>query len=330
MVILLAACGSTTGDTANSPVSSAPPVVDQSPCRIPIAPNGYSAAAGFVSYPDGTFTPDSGAKVLAPAEPGAPDGAFGLTYQRRYAKWLPVPPNWVALDERRYAYGTLRSMANPNPTNLSLHVVDVATGLSKSVAPGDWFVVAFDANGVYVMRQSANAAPSGLSLIDPDKGSIRQITDAGYWTYVAGDAAWGTMAQIPGVQAQPQLDHLIKLDLASGQILSGTGATGGNEAWFTRPGTTIRALGGDNQGHVIVQATSNVNTEFWLVGKQTDSATEIYSGSSQGTDSLNSVYALGDAHGVWFGTQSGLYLYPYRGTVSRIAGNPGQVAGTCS
>jgi hypothetical protein len=327
LTTLVVACGSNSASGSKSsppspatPVSSATPVVDQSPCRIPIAPAGYSAAAGFVTYPDGTFTSDSGA-IQGPAQPGVPDGGLGSTYDRRFAKWLPVPPNWVAPDERRYAYGTLYSMSNPNPTNLSLHVVDVATGFEKSVAPGDWFVVAFAAAGVYVMRQSANAAASGLSVIDPDTGSIRQITDAGSWTQVAGGAAWGTQAQQPG-HPEIQLDHLYKVDVATSQM---------SESWFARPGMSIYALGNDSLGNVIVQATSSSTLEFWLVSEQTgDSPAQIYSGSSQGTNSLNSVYAHGDSHGVWFGTQSGLYLYPFRGAVVKVTSNPGQVAGTCS
>jgi hypothetical protein len=198
------------------------------------------------------------------------------------------------------------------------------------VAPGDWLVVAFDVKGVYVMHQSQTAAASGLSVIDPDTGSIRLITNAGNWTHVSGDAAWGRPAYVTGAQEQPQLDRLIKLDLASGQILSGIGAAGGNGAWFIRPDKTIYALGGDNRGNIVVQATSNTDGELWMVGAQTGLAIQIYSGSSQGTNTLNSVYAHGDNHGVWFGTQSGLYLYPYGGAMTKIASNPGQVAGICS
>jgi hypothetical protein len=32
---------------------------------------------------------------------------------------------------------------------------------------------------------------------------------------------------------------------------------------------------------------------------------------------------------LWFGTQAGPYLYPYGGTLAKVASNPGQVAGTC-
>jgi hypothetical protein len=337
VAVLVAGCTTTAAPQAGAspsesvpPASSATPRLDRSPCRIPIASVGFTVQAGFVSYPDGSFTPDSGAKAPAPAEPGVPDGGFGMTYDRQFAKWLPVPPNWVAPDERRYAYGTLYSMNNVYPTNLSLHVVDVAKGSVKSVAPGDWLVVAFDVKGVYVMRQSSTQAASGLSLINPDTGAIRHITDAGFWTYVSGDAAWGTVGFILGAQAQPQLDHLIKLDLASGRMLSGTTAAGGNGAWFTRAGTTIGALGGDNRSDVIVQATNELVLELWLVGAQTGIATKIYSGSSQGLNSLVSGNAYGDGHGVWLGTQAGLYLYPYGGAITKIASNPGQVAGICS
>ena len=326
-MVLLAGC-TTPGDSATAE-PTATPVVDQSPCRIPIAPAGLIGPAGFVSYPDGAFTADSSANALSPAAGGVPDGGFGLTYDRRYAKWLPVPPSWVSPDEGRYAYGTLYGMNNMNPTTISLHVVDVATGSVKSVAPGDWLVVAFDVKGVYVMHQSLTQAASGLSVIDPDTGSIRQITTAGFWTRVIGDAAWGTLGFVPGAQAQPQLEQLMKLDLSTGHMLAGTANTSVNGAWFVRLGTTINALGGDTRGDVIVMATSDTVLEFWLVSANTGSATEIYSGSSQGADSLISLNAYGDSHGVWFGTQAGLYLFPYGGALARIASTPGQVAGTC-
>ena len=311
--------------------ASATPAVDQSRCGIPIAPAGLGliGPAGFVSYPDGAFVPDSTANALSPAAPGVPDGGFGLTFDRRYTKWLPVPPNWVSPDERRYAYGTLYSMNNVYPTNLSLHVVDVGTGSVKSVAPGDWLVVAFNVEGVYVMHQASNQAASGLSLINPDTGSVRQITSTGFWTVVNGGNAWGTLGFIPGAVAQPQLDQLMKLDLATGQILAGTASTAANGAWFVRSGTTIGAVGWDDRGDVIVMATSEL-LEYWVVNATTGSATAIYTGSSGGTDSLISLNAYSDRHGVWFGTQAGLYLYPYSGTLDKIAGNPGQVAGACS
>lgn len=352
-VLLLAACGQPTPQASRSPVtgttsagpaspspneaSATPPLTspsaaaqspspsaaasvlsplpspDRSRCRIPIAPPGNVAGAGFVSYPDGAFTPDSGPKGFASAASGEPDGGWGLTYDRRFTKWLPVPPNWVAPNGASYAYGTLYGMNNPNPTNRTLHLVDVATGAEVQMAPGDWRVVGFTSAGVYVMSQSTNGPDAGLSLINVDSRVFHPITNAASWTFTTDSFAWGN---VPG---QPDL---LKLDLASGQI---------SDHWFSRPGMTMDALGGDAHGNLIVQATSNTDLQIWLVSEQdAGQSMEIYAGSSEGTNTLNGVYAMADGHGLWFGTQSGLYLYAYGGSVVKIAANPGQVAGPCN
>jgi hypothetical protein len=208
------------------------------------------------------------------------------------------------------------------PKEPGLHVVDVATGSDKLVASGDWWVVAFTVKGVYVMHSSQNAAPSGLALIDPDSGRVQSITNVGSWTHVTSDAAWGTDAMQPGVTS-PQIDHLLKLNLVTGQS---------DANWFARPGMALYALGDDNRGNVVVQATGGPSEtlEFWLVSQQSGNATQIYSGSTLGQFSLNSTYALGDSRGVWFGTHGGLYLYRAGAALRRLASNPGQVAGTCA
>lgn len=314
---LLIGCGQPAG--APGAVTPTPtPVIDQSACKIPIAPEEDPSGAGFVSYPDGRFTPDSSANVLLP--PGY--ARQGFAYDRPFAKWLPVPPDWVAPDGGRYAYAANPGGMEPQPKEPGLHMVDVATGSDRLDASGEWSVVAFTVKGVYVMHSPQNAAPSGLSLIDPDSGRIQSITNAGFWMQVSSDVAWGRDAMQPGETA-PLIDHLFKLDLLTDHLEAN---------WFARPGMALYALGDANRGAVIVQGTGGPSEalEFWLVSRQSGKATQIYSGSTLGQSSLNSIYALGDSHGVWFGTHGGLYLYRAGAGFTRLTSNAGQVAGTCA
>ena len=294
--------------------SATPPV-----CRIPIASYGGVGTTGFVTYPGGDFVPDGSPESAIP--PGyAP---AGWTYDRLYAKWLPVPPDWVTADGKRYAYGSSAGGMGPQPKEPGLHVVDVASDSDKRVAGGDWRVVGFTAKGVYAMAAPVGSLPSGLWLVNPDSGGLQKITQVGTWTHVTNGWAWGVEAGAPGVILAR--DHLLRLDLASGSV---------HETWFARPGMDLYALGDDGDSNVIVQATGGPSDalEFWVVGEQTPTATRIYLGGASGQFSLVPValHVLGDRHGVWFGTFGGLYLYRPGAPLSKVAVNAGQVAGACA
>lgn len=331
--LVLSACGASTeprqessAGPSSSASASATGVSSPTPtptgmatsCRVPIARYGGEGTNGFVTYPAGTFV------AAEAANPPIPAGysPAGSTYDRAFEKWLPVPPDWVTADGRRYAYASRVGGMGAQPAEPGLHVVDLSTATDKRVAAGDWQVVGFNAHGVYAMQASQNASPSGLWVIDPDSGALQQITQKGFWTHITNNLAWGRHAEQPG--GILPLDHLFRLDLVTGGL---------DESWFSRDGMALYALGDDARGNVVVQATGGASDalEFWLVGQQSPQSTQIYVGSAAGQFSLVPValVALGDGHGLWFGTYGGLYLYRAGEPVAKVSEARGQVAGIC-
>lgn len=304
--LMLSACG-------------AQPSATPASCRIPIAASGGEGTTGFVTYPAGTFA------TAEDANPPIPPGYMpaGMTFDRPFERWLPVPPDWVTSDGRRYAYASRAGGMGPQPQEPGLHAVDVATASDKRVAEGDWMVVGFNVHGIYAMQASSNAAPRGLWLIDPYSGALQRITETGFWTHVTDDLAWGRDAERPEVILP--LDHLFRLDLTTGSL---------DQSWFARDGMALYALGDDGRGNVVVQATGGQSdaVEFWLVGQNTPRNLRIYAGSAAGRSSLVPVglYVLGDGHGLWIGTHGGLYLYRPGEDLTKASGATGQVAGTCA
>jgi hypothetical protein len=308
----------TSSGQPSAPASPGWPVwTDQSACRVPIAPYGAIGSAGFVSYPLGVFTPDDTTRNFQSPPGLAP---YPLSYDATYSKWLPVPYQAVSPDGRRYAYATSTNappgvVPAPYP---GLHVVDLVTGSNTIVATGEWAVVTFAAKGIYATGLPQMGPPSGLWLIDPDTEHIQQIADAGWWLHVSDGFAWGSGAQ--STRPDFQAGDLLKLDLATGQI---------DPRWFVNLSVTIYPLGDDGRGHVIVQGTNDVYNEIWLVDEKTGDHKQIASGTSQGLQSLNSTYAQSDSHGVWFGTQGGIYVYTGGWQLKLVSAQAGQIAGPC-
>ncbi|HET9849990.1 MAG TPA: hypothetical protein VFR68_15750 [Candidatus Dormibacteraeota bacterium] len=108
--------------------------------------------------------------------------------------------------------------------------------------------------------------------------------------------------------------------------------------WFRKPGMQVQAIGFDSQGDPIVDAETMmsqsdprpVSQELWIV-RGHDGARRIYTGPGSivaGVANFSSV--LADDHGVWFGSNLGIFLYTSDGQFRRVTTSAADVAGRCS
>lgn len=312
-----------------APTSNGSPVTPLAiDCRLPVYA-GQPGSGGFVVFPGSSFIADPGSAVTLPTPspgstpvpqggPGYGPGGYGfpgLTYDRAYKKWLPVPTNWVSPDGNHYAY-----------LSDALYAVNVADGKQTELRAGrTWNIVGVQNVGVYAGDQNVG----GLWLF-PFSGTARQITTGGYWQAATSTAAYGTLTS-----AVPQgANNVInRLDLATGK----------STEWFAKADTQSSVAGFDQHGDPIlnVRYLSGQGTEIWIVSGA-DSGIAI-SGwvtgyTSYGFNSYNTPIA--DSHGIWFAgnystpysnvNASGLALYVPGSGFYWMSGINGQLAGGCS
>jgi hypothetical protein len=289
-------------------------------CRLPIFDH-LPGSGGFVILPSGTFQPDPRSAVVVPnANPAAgaavPPAAmqwFGLTYDRGYSKWLPVPYAWVTPDGTQYAY--------PGAPD-GIYVVNVRDGSQVELGAGQtWAVLDVEAVGVYATTGSPGAASStqsGLWLL-PFSGAIKQITTTGYWQAVTKGAAYGT-----AVSAVPfgTANTILKLDLSSGTT----------SEWFTQPGAQSSVTGFDVKGNPVIVASSQQWLSIWISISPNRGflISNYYTASSYQQGFTPNGPPLGDSHGLWFSSYQGIALYANDGNWYWMNSYGGTLAGECA
>lgn len=308
-----------------APASNGSPVTPLSiDCRLPVFA-GPPGSGGFIVFPGSTFiadptssvtlpSPSPGATPTPPPGPGYGPGFPGLSYDRAYSRWLPVPSNWVSPDGNHYAY-----------VSDGIYAVDVASGTQTELRGGrTWSIVGVQNQGVYAGDQTAG----GLWLF-PYSGTPRQITASGYWQAATTSAAYGT-----ATSAVPQgaSNVILRLDLATGK----------STEWFAHPDTQSSVAGFDQHGNPIlnVRFLSGLGSEIWIVtgaNSGTAIAGFVTGYISYGFNSYNTPIA--DSHGIWFagnysapyggGNASGLALYVPGSGFYWMSGINGQLAGGC-
>lgn len=134
-------------------------------CKLPVG-NGKNIS-GFITYPDGTFTPDPTSDPATNPYRGPNTSAIGWSFTPTYdwpaGRWLPIPQPFLSSDGATYAYDervyppvgpTPINGPGPGPTAARIHVVDVATNKDRILidGPPSWSVVAFQNQLVYLMH----------------------------------------------------------------------------------------------------------------------------------------------------------------------------------
>ena len=305
----------------SSPSSSPVPLVSTLACKLPVS-NGQLGSGGFVTFPQAAFTAD-------PASAVKTDNSYGLSFDRAFGRWVPVPRSWVSPDGTRYAYWEWQTR--------SIQAVAVATGAETALGPkpngpasaarlnpgAGWLVIEALDSGVYAVPNGGYQSSSAGLFLFPWSGiGELQVTGSGFWHAIGGGAAWGTVSQsVPEGAA----NTILRLDLGGGSPAE----------WFSRPSLQSRVVGFDLTGHPVVEASSKNVMEAWLVTGQSN-GTKLLSltptpgqqnPAGPGRPVLQSV--VGDDRGIWLATSDGLY-FSASGRTEKVSTVTGQLGGGCA
>jgi hypothetical protein len=267
-------------------------------CRLPLFTETSSAnpkpQVGFLSVPDGSVT-------LGPA-PATPAGnASAFYYDRAYSRWLPVGREAVSPDGRHYAY-----ISYPAVPRGILTVVDVGTGAVRTFdatpAQSQLFYVVLDfaKEGIYLAVGYIEGPISGLWLMDPNTGAIRQVADLFDIRAIAGSVVW--LGSLNPADPNP----MGGLGVSPDSVDSFDIVAGSRKAWLYLPGQGVGVLAVDLAGHPIVQAGDSNNDVELLLLTSPGTADKIFQGPYTELPGLGRPIA--DSHGVWFGSSNGIYL----------------------
>jgi len=298
---------SPTAQPSATPQPSPTPSAFTGSCKLPVSWGAPSMAkplsGGFVSFPGGSFAPDSSASGL-----NTPFGANWVSYDTPMHRWVPVDLQMLSPNGTTWLYGTLRS-GNEN------HAVDVRTGTDTTLWGSDrlFRVIGLDNRYAYAMLDSTGGAH--LWRLPLDGMQAVQLRVTGNWQFVNGGAAWGTgLASLPA--GAPF--SLQRLDLQYNTVidwlqLSGSGSVVG----FDAAGAPIVQVGGPG-GDVIIAPRPNVQRPL----------AQAFS-FAKGPAAYAPLPALGDTHGIWLAGVDGIYL-SVNGMASKQSSVQAFPAGPCS
>lgn len=322
-----------------SPTASVAPTMQPSPtpvadlpltkvdfsCRLPISISTSAGAIrsqnGFVSFPSGGLTVD----------PSSKGGAY---FDRAFSRWLPVARSAVSLDGAHYAFVDL------GDGFFNVHVVEVRTGkdhvLREKVAGFSFqpFVLDYASEGIYIGQGFERIQP-GLWLVAPTTGAIRKVSNVdGLQVSAGGGVFWSgeinpadpNPIRVPS-SAGTLADQIDRVDIRSGRQV----------VWLYLPGKGVSVVGLDIHGRPLIAVYSGQaqvppendpvdhSATQLLIALDAKTQRSIYKG--QLVESLGG--AISDAHGVWFGSQQGLYLYSEAHGLQKVSDQPGSPANGC-
>jgi hypothetical protein len=330
---VLAACG---GTAANPPPPSASASQQASrPCRLPFTD---FKTAGFINYPDGTFTADPSSAITP--DPGRPGfgrtvttpvltgvaGNGNETYDWKFSRWLPAAHELVSPDGSQYAYSEVipnqgsQGIGGPPALGTLIHVVDVVTATDRVVyqSTDQLSAAAFGPEGIYLFQPAeiANTVrPFYLWLVDPSTHAAHKLLGGKVVGPGTGAITAGTFWIMATDPNNPKgAPTLLRMDLNDGS----------QSTWYEPTTTFAGFLGLDSLGRPIVSTFSGSNGDpgkTWIV----TAAGAMHQIAEVGF----SAKAIADPHGSWLAGQ-GLFLYSAAGGLSKVSDvSGGSILGTC-
>jgi hypothetical protein len=307
-----------------------------------------SFSGGFVTFPAATFISDPAGGMhsryleggLATDQPpilnGSPQGGPPY-YNSAQRRWVPASAAQSTADGAFYAYGTGINLVKESP---SVRVVDIAHDTEKiftPVAPGmetpaAFFVLDFDASGVYFMTWRGDRFGSGVWLLNPTTGAVRILTRVPDVMKVRGGFAWvGRLdprdpSPPSGVANRQIYNSLVRVDLK----------TGAEVIWYYNAGHSVWLKGLDSRDHPLVTVATGPDypidsSEIRLIDTPGGTGALIYDGGGHsGTWSPDALWLTepqADNGRLWFGSSRGLYLYTPAGGLQKVLALPAPEAG---
>jgi hypothetical protein len=276
-------------------------------CTLPIYAGG-PGSGGFILFPGGQFQPDPRSAVaVASPSPGTASpppqtqypGFFGLTYDRAYTRWLPVPYRWVSPDGKRYAYPGVSG---------GIYVQNVAAGTQVELGEGTvWQVLDVGATGVYAVTGQTG----GLWLL-PFGGGVTTITTTGYWQAVWGTSAYGTAtSSVPNGVG----NNLLRLDIPSGTVTD----------FFSRPQSSGTVVAFSPNGNPVIYVYGPNGLTIWTgLGATIGEIADLYNSNFYPNGA-----PIVDSHGIWLGSSGGTVLHVSGQGWYFMSVIGGQLAGGC-
>ncbi|GAC1643114.1 MAG: hypothetical protein NVS9B11_12280 [Candidatus Dormibacteraceae bacterium] len=256
-----------------------------------------------------------------------PAGNDSRYFDRAFSKWLPVGRQAVSEDGTHYA----SVIPDLQQGKSVIHIVDVASGKDVDFPIGSAadfgpraVVLDYSAEGIY-LAQAFEGPIAGMWLFDPSTGSLRLMTKVLVQVSAGGGIFWSA-ALNPGdpkpVRGRMRVEpnQIWRLDLkADRQIL-----------WVDRPGTGLLVIGVDTRGRPLTRAVHDaINypdpTAELLLSLDDATQRSIYKGAIAAT----LFGGIADDHGVWFGSEQGIYLYSDAGGLQKVSDQPGYPANGC-
>lgn len=303
--------GPTAAATAMPSPSPNLPHVDLS-CRLPVYFSSTDAGVvtlhgGFLQFPQDALVTDpawiigqhDSSSDFATAAAPVLHGAGGAFYDRAQSRWVPVRPAQSLPDGSAYAY--VRTI--PYTNDAKAYVVTVATASVRMFdLPGSstlWQVADYNSNGVYLMEMSGLGGPGqGVWLLNPTTGSVTLIRRVTQLWMVRDGFAWVARFDTRDKSSPPAYSELAPAN----SLVQINLATGAETIWFYQPGQYPWMIGLDSHLHPIVEFTDGVR-----IIDRPGSEGELINGHGFASEPLGE--PQGDGDRVWFGGQSGIFLY---------------------
>jgi hypothetical protein len=265
----------------------------------------FSRQGAFITFPAATMAID-------------PNGKGGY-FDRAFNRWLPVRREAVSPDGTHYGYVDMGQVL--------LHVVDVISGKERTFslsAIGANYLFDYAAEGIYMTFGFEGL--HGLWLVDPSTGSSRQLTQVMTPGAIgAGGVIW--YSEVNPADPQP-INTASSAGILSDQVTRLDPKSGSKTQWLYRPGVGLGVVGLDVNGHPLIDVVNkwmDISSTELMIAPDTANQKTIKKGPLAGT----LVYPVADSHGIWFGSQQGIYLYSDSGGLQKVSDQPGYPANGC-
>ena len=316
-------------DNATASPQSVSLVAQLPACRLPVFTRSESPVAvqgGFLDLRTGVLAPDPRATFSFDSKTGqyqsktAPTliGLLPASYDPVTGRWLPMGSASTSPDHTRYAYAGFPATS----IDRRVHVVDIGTGRDRVITlpQGPWNVVGFGSDGVYV-NQSYEGIGPGLTLVNPDTGTVRSVFADGV-VYAVGDGtAWvGGFNPKDPVPPPPSMggsyNEVVRRDLATGQKTPWLYVSGANLYVAAASKTTLLVTGYFRHG-----------SGTWIVSGANQAQRLTIPGTREDFPFAGGL--VSDAGGVWLAGPGGIYLWRSGAGLSLVSEVGATPAGSC-
>ena len=312
-------------DNATGSPQSVSLVAQLPDCKLPVFTSTPSKTqGGFLSLRDGAVIDDPSGGFVAEGDlsrsQAAPilSGHLPASYDRPAGRWVPALDRATSADGSRYAY-----IEYLQPGQSNLHVVDVATGLDRTMTlpSGPWGLIGWTTDGIYIHASYEGIGP-GLWLVNPDSGHVRKIFSDSVVHVVSGRVAW--------IAARNNADPLPEppgIGGSTNEIQSRDLNTLVTTTWMYRSGSDLYVTGAGN-GSIVVSGRDQTSSYLWVLSDPGQAQAVTVPDTSEAVPSTSAMVA--DANGWWVGSLDGLYLWTARTGAILVSESPAAPAGTCA